>query len=118
VHHISLISFFVMAGKTLMATIPVFCEWGPCTLIRHTAHITHFLVPVFGEGAGKFQVNVLQLIIGILFIAITEVAGIGFLQLSDIYHIQQTCLLHVEFLLLELKTQYLECFVYLFYSFN
>jgi hypothetical protein len=45
-----------------MATIPIFCEWGPCTLVRRTADITHFLVPVFCEGVGKFQVNVLQLI--------------------------------------------------------
>jgi hypothetical protein len=49
---------------------------------------------------------------------IKEVAGIGFPQLSDIYHIQQTYSLHVEVLLLKLKTQYLECFIYLFYSFN
>jgi hypothetical protein len=53
-----------VAGKTLMATIPISCEWGPHTLVRHTADITHFFVPVLGEGAGKFQVIVLQLILG------------------------------------------------------
>lgn len=47
-----------------MATIPISCEWGPHTLVRHTADITHFFVPVLGEGAGKFQVIVLQLILG------------------------------------------------------
>jgi hypothetical protein len=53
-----------MAGRTLIATILIFCEWGLHTLVRHTADITNLLVPVFGEGALKFQVNVLQLILG------------------------------------------------------
>ena len=52
---------------------------------------------------------------GFLFTAVKEVAGIGFLQLSDMHHIQQTCLLHVEVLFLKLKTHYLECFICLFY---
>ena len=55
---------------------------------------------------------------GFLFVAIKEVAWIGFLQLSDVHHMQQTYSWRVEVLLLELKTQYLECLIYLFYSFN
>jgi hypothetical protein len=62
VHHISLVSFYMMAGITLMATIPIFCKWGPHILVKNTADNTNFLVPVFGEGTGNFQVNVLQLI--------------------------------------------------------
>ena len=75
-HHISLISFCVMARKTLMATIPIFCEWGPRTVVRHTADITHGLVPLFGEGTGKFQVNILQLILGFCSLRLRKLLGL------------------------------------------
>lgn len=65
-----------MADKTLMATIAIFCEWGPRTLVRHTADITHFLVPVFGEDAGKFQVTVLQLVLGFCSLRLRKLLGL------------------------------------------
>jgi hypothetical protein len=54
-----------MAGKTLMATIPIFCDWGPHILVKHTEDNTNFLVSVFGESAGNFQVNILHLILDV-----------------------------------------------------
>jgi hypothetical protein len=59
-----------------MATIPVFCEWVPRTLVRRTADITHFLVPLFGEGAGKFQISVLQLILGFCSLRLRKLLGL------------------------------------------
>jgi hypothetical protein len=75
VHHISLI-LCVMAGRTLIATILIFCEWVLRTLVRHTTDSTHFLVPEFGEVVGKFQVNVLQLILGFCSLRLRKLLGL------------------------------------------
>jgi type IV secretory pathway VirB4 component len=65
-----------MAGKTLMATIPFSCDWGPHILVKHTEDNTNFLVSVFGEDAGNFKVNVFQLILGVCSFCLRKVLGL------------------------------------------